>query len=171
MVAEQELFDDFRDMLLAVAAAGVEHVVVGGHARSVVRRGHRGDVCRLKWLARVPGHRASGVDRQQACERPAQRSRGRRRTRRGVSRLSSCPFGVSDPVSSAGNRRHWTSCRITSTHTWERCPTRSATTRGLPSRGSSPTPTPTALLRSPCSPQEGSERWRSAKPSRWSEAL
>ncbi len=32
MVAEPELFDDFRDMLLELAAAGVEHLVVGGHA-------------------------------------------------------------------------------------------------------------------------------------------
>lgn len=32
MVAEPELFDDFRDMLLALSVAGVEHVVVGGYA-------------------------------------------------------------------------------------------------------------------------------------------
>lgn len=32
MMDEPELFDDFRDMLAELAAAGVEHLVVGGHA-------------------------------------------------------------------------------------------------------------------------------------------
>jgi len=32
MLEEPKLFDDFRDMLAEFAAAGVEHLVVGGHA-------------------------------------------------------------------------------------------------------------------------------------------